>query len=89
MLTRFVYIAPSPVAIPQGQNYLTVAGLQLSYFNPAPSKVMGQVKGDQSAAIYPIDVSAITTIDNINWSFTVTFNTNIPNGNFTYDFTIL
>jgi hypothetical protein len=84
MLNRYVYIAPSPVNIPQGANSLAITGLALTYFNPAPSKVLGQVKGDQSAAIYPIDITAPTTD-----GFTVTFNTTIPNGNFYFDFCVI
>lgn len=84
MLYRFVYIAPSPVPIPMGQNSVTITGLGLNYFNPAPSMVLTHVVGDGSEAIWEIEKTVPTTD-----GFTVYFNTNIPTDNFSLMFVVI
>jgi hypothetical protein len=84
MLYRFVYISPSPVPIPMGQNFVTITGLGLTYFDLAPSMVLTHVIGDGSNAIWEIEKTVPTTD-----GFTVYFNTNIPNGNFSLMFVVI
>ena len=81
MLVRFVNLSTAPVAIPSGQQYLTVTGLGITTFTP--NGVIPTLMGDGSAGITIESITGLTTD-----GFTVTFSSPVPNGSWSISFFI-